>query len=114
MAAAEILGQGAIPELRAWLAAAELGTLARHWTRLEPLRKLVVFKLLSAPRAFEFYRSLSCRERFFLFCGFPLNSISPVLEDAPASLRRLFVQLPATFHERMRADLVRETVRARR
>jgi len=101
----DLIHAGAYAELRARLAAADRGELARSWPRLEPLHKLVAFKLMDAVSALAFYRRLPYREKYFLFCGFPLNSIAPVLEGAPPALRRLFVQLPAKFYGDMLQEL---------
>ncbi len=98
----------AIGALRAWLAAADLAVLACSWPRLDSLRKLLLFKLLAAPRALELYGRLPFREKYFLFCGFPISVIAPILEDAPPALRRAFVQLPAKFGDLMRQDLLRD------
>ncbi|MDD5629280.1 MAG: hypothetical protein PHU21_09460 [Elusimicrobia bacterium] len=98
---------GAYGDLRAWLAAADRPGLARDWPRLRPLRKLIAFKLMDAASALEFYRRLPEGEKYFLFCGFPLAAIAPVLEGAPPSLRRLFVQLPADFCGLMLRELTR-------
>lgn len=87
--------------LRLALGACDPVALARRWPRLRPLEKLVFFKLMDASAAMDFYARLSFREQYFLFCGFPLQSISPILEEADASQRRLFVQLPRAFYESM-------------
>ena len=87
---------------------ADLAALARSWPRLDSLRKLLLFKLLAAPRALELYGRLPFREKYFLFCGFPISVIAPILEDAPPALRRAFVQLPAKFGDLMRQDLLRD------
>jgi Mg/Co/Ni transporter MgtE len=105
---------GDFAPLRAWLARADRGELARDWPRLAPLEKLAAFKLMDAVSALQFYRSLPYRERYFLFCGLPLQSIAPLIADAPASVRRLFVQLPAKSQGAMLADLGQETAKALR
>jgi hypothetical protein len=102
-----LAGAGSYGELRCWLAQADREDLARGWPRLEPLHKLVAFKLMDAVSALAFYRRLPYRERYFLFSGFPLQSIAPVVADAPACVRRLFVQLPAKFHGLMLQELAR-------
>jgi len=96
---------GAYGELRPWLARADQEDLARCWPRLEPLHKLIAFKLMDAASALDFFRRLPYKERYFLFSGFPLQSIAPVIADAPASVRRLFVQLPAGFYGTMLREL---------
>ena len=104
---------GAYGELRAWLAQADREDLARGWPRLAPLHKLIAFKLMDAVSALAFYRRLPYREKYFLFSGFPLQSIAPVIAEAPASVRRLFVQLPAKFHGLMLQELGRAAAPAR-
>jgi len=99
---------GAYADLRAWLARADREDLARGWPRLAPLHKLIAFKLMDAVSALAFFRRLPYRERYFLFSGFPLQSIAPVIAQAPASVRRLFVQLPAKFHGLMLQELGRD------
>jgi len=83
------------------LAEADLAELAASWSALAPMRKLVAFKLLDAPRALELYEKLPFAERYFLLCGFPLQSIAPILEKLSPLERRLFVQLPRGFYDRM-------------
>ncbi len=83
--------------------------LLEAWEKLKPMDKLVVFKLMNAPAALEFYESVSFREKYFLLCGFPLQSIAPLLE-APAE-RRLFVSLPREFYDRMFRRLLAESPR---
>ena len=102
-----LIKSGAYCGLRVWLAAADRPALAQDWPRLKPLHKLIAFKLMDAASALAFYRLLPYKERYFLFSGFPLQSIAPVIAEAPASVRRLFVQLPANFHAVMLQELAR-------
>jgi Mg/Co/Ni transporter MgtE len=111
---ARLIRAGAFASLRDWLRRADRAELARLWPRLAPLHKLAAFKLMDAVSALAFYRGLPYRERYFLFCGFPLQSIAPLIADAPASARRLFVQLPAKSQGAMLADLGQETAKALR
>ncbi|OGR84204.1 MAG: hypothetical protein A3J74_07790 [Elusimicrobia bacterium RIFCSPHIGHO2_02_FULL_57_9] len=85
---------------------AGLVELAQAWPRFKPLDKLILFKLLDAARAMEFYGLLPFKEKYYLLCGFPLNSIAPVLENLDAAGRRRFVQLPREFYDRMFRQLV--------
>lgn len=87
--------------LRQALGACDPAVLARLWPSLRPLEKLVFFKLMDASAAMDFYARLPFQEKYFLFCGFPLQSIAPILEEAGAFQRRLFVQLPRAFYELM-------------
>lgn len=96
--------------LEAALARAPLADLAAAWTKLSPLDKLTAFKLLDAPRALEFYSGLEFKEKYLLLCGFPLQSIAPVLEGLPPAQKRRFVQLPREFYDRMFRQLVSERV----
>jgi Mg/Co/Ni transporter MgtE len=89
------------------LAAAPLADTAQLWTQLEPMQKLVCFKVMDAPRAFELYEAVSFNEQYFLLCGFPLQSIAPVLEGLTPIQRRVFVQLPRDFYDRMFRILVK-------
>lgn len=91
------------------LAAERREELLASWGKLKPMDKLVVFKLMSAPAALEFYERLPFREKYFLLCGFPLQSIAPVLEAAGPAGRRLFVQLPREFYDRMFRRLLAES-----
>lgn len=97
--------------LKALATAADRAELVEVWDKLKPMDKLVVFKLMSAPAALEFYDRLSFREKYFLLCGFPLASIAPVLEAAGPAERRLFVQLPREFYDRMFRRLLAESPR---
>lgn len=85
---------------------ADLGALVSLWTRLRPLEKLTVFKLMAAPRALEFYALAPFKEKYYLLCGFPLGAIAPVLEGLPSLERRRFAQLPRKFYDRMFRQLV--------
>ena len=97
-------------ELEKLMAEINLERLERFWPRFKPLEKLVLFKLLDAPRAMDFYGLLPFREKYYLLCGFPLNTIAPILESLKPSQRRLFVQLPRKFYDRMFRQLVSERV----
>lgn len=96
--------------LKETLADTDRSELAEAWPRFKPLDKLVLFKLLDAQTALDFYTGLPFKERYYLLCGFPLDSIAPVLEAAPAADRRLFVQLPREFYDRMFRQLISERV----
>src|SRR5689334_5419950 len=67
---------------------ADLEHLAGIWPKFKPMEKLILFKLLDAARAMEFYGMLPFKEKYYLLCGFPLNSIAPVLENLDAAERR--------------------------
>lgn len=108
----EMAEAGAYAQLRSWLARADLAALARDWSGLDAMHKLIAFKLMNAAQALDFYRRLPAAEKYFLFCGFSLNAIAPILEDAPASVRRLFVQLPAKFQAFMLRELALSYVQA--
>jgi Mg/Co/Ni transporter MgtE len=95
------------------LSALPLKELAAAWPRLGRLDKLVVFKLLDAPRALELYGLLPFDEKYYLLCGFPLQSIAPVLEDLALAQRRHFVQLPRESYDVMFRQLALDKVAAR-
>lgn len=98
------------PALEMLLAGTELEELAGAWTGFKPMEKLVVFKLLDARRAMDLYGLVGFKEKYYLLCGFPLNSIAPVLEDLVPVRRRLFVELPRECYDRMFRQLVSERV----
>ena len=83
-----------------------LPALAAAWPKLSPMQKLVAFKLLDAPRALELYGLLVFEDRYHLLCGFPHQSIAPVLEALPPSERRRFVQLPRDSYDAMYRRLI--------
>ena len=74
---------------------------ASLWPGLSPMERLVAFKLLDAAKAMEVFEALPFDDRYFVLCGFPLQSIAPVLEDLTPVQRRPFVQLPRALEERM-------------
>ena len=80
------------------------------WPQFGALNKLVLFKLMDAGRAMEFYAQLPMKEKYYLLCGFPLSSIAPILETLEPVQRRVFVQLPREFYDRMFKQLVTERV----
>lgn len=106
----ELLRARDFAALEAELSLAPLDALASWWPQLSPLDKLVAFKLLDAPRALDFYTRLSFKEKYFLLCGFPLQSIAPVLEGLAPGQKRHFVQLPREFYDKMFRQLVSERV----
>lgn len=87
--------------LEALLAGAAVSELAALWPELEPMERLVAFKVMDAPRALELYEALPFDHRYFLLCGFPLQSIAPVIAALPPAGRRPFVQLPRDYYDRM-------------
>jgi hypothetical protein len=95
------------------LTAAPLKTLSAGWAQRAAFDKLILFKLLDAPRALELYALLPYEEKYFLLCGFPLQSIAPALEPLDASARRRFVQLPRESYDVMFRQLVEDKVSAR-
>jgi hypothetical protein len=97
-------------ELGKLLAGMDLKALGLVWEGLSPIDKLVVFKLLDASRAMDFYGMVPFKEKYYLLCGFPLNVIAPVLEGLEVSQRRLFLQLPQKFYDRMFRQIVSERV----
>jgi Mg/Co/Ni transporter MgtE len=92
------------------LAAASIDELAQAWPDLLPMDQLVAFKLLDAPRGLELYSAVAFKDKYFLLCGFPLQSIAPVLEGLSPEDRRRFVQLPRDFYDKMFRRLVSERV----
>src|SRR5438128_484739 len=95
-------------ELEDLMAKVSLDELSVLWPQFKPMEKLVLFKLMDAPRALDFYTQSTFKEKYFLLCGFPLNAIAPILEDLKPAQRRHFVQLPREFYDRMFRQLVSE------
>jgi len=92
--------------LEAALSAVSARELPKLWAGFKPLERLIVFKLLDAERALAVFELLPLEEKYFLFGGFPLAAIAPVLEDLPLMQRRHFVQLPRDAYERMYRSLL--------
>jgi Mg/Co/Ni transporter MgtE len=105
-----LLKGSAYPELEQIMAGVDLAELASIWPQFGAMSKLVLFKLIDAQRALEFYEMLPLKEKYYLLCGFPLQSIAPVLEKLSPIQRRLFVSLPKEFYNRMFQQLVSERV----
>lgn len=76
-----------------------------EWGKLDPMGKLLAFKRLNAAEALEFYRALPFEDKYFLFCGFPLESIAPLLETLPEAERGRLQMWPKDFQRRMRGLL---------
>lgn len=100
-AIAELLKRKEFAALESELAATPIPALLRFWNALNPLERLVAFKLLDAPRALELFEKAPLEEKYFLFGGFPLAAIAPVLEGLPLMQKRHFIQLPRAIYERM-------------
>ncbi|MBI3552886.1 MAG: hypothetical protein HY077_10245 [Elusimicrobia bacterium] len=105
-----LLKDCAYAELEELVANADLGELAVIWPQFGAMSKLVLFKLMDAGRAMEFYARLPMKEKYYLLCGFSLQSIAPVLEALKPAERRVFVQLPREFYDKMFKQLVTERV----
>lgn len=104
----EHLRARSFPELRRALATLPRKELLAAWPSLSPLERLICFKLLDAASALSVFEALPFEERYFLFSGFAADSVAPVLEDLPASERRLFVALPKDAYDRMFRGLLGE------
>ena len=105
----KLLGEKDYVALERRLSEVQLAPLAALLPALEPMQKLVVFKLLDAVRAMELFAALPFDEKYFLFCGFPMQSIAPVLEGLTPAQLRSFVQLPREDSERMFRQLLAES-----
>lgn len=92
--------------LSASLAREKVEELALAWTKLKPLEKLVLFKLLDVEPALALYRALPFEEKYFLLLGHPTDSVAPMLEGLPPDARRLFCRKPGGFYDRMLKLLV--------
>lgn len=86
--------------------------LASEWPAFRPIEKLLAFKLMEPGRASEYFAVLPFEDKYFLYCGAPLETIAPILEDLPAPQRRLFHQLPRGFAEKMFRNLLENNQRA--
>ena len=95
--------------LEAELADAAPCDVAAAWSGFSALEKLIVFKLLDAPRAMELFGRLAFAEKYLVFCGFPPQSIAPAIEGLSPQERRPFVQLPREDYDRMFRQLLAES-----
>lgn len=103
-----LIKRRAYSSLKDRLGCEENGSLAQAWPALAPMEKLIIFKLMEPGRALEFFAVLPFEEKYFLYCGAPLETIAPVLEDLRAPERRLFHQLPRGFAEKMFRSLLED------
>ncbi|HAH07238.1 MAG TPA: hypothetical protein DCM05_12070 [Elusimicrobia bacterium] len=92
--------------LSATLARAKAEEMALSWTRLKPLEKLVLFKLMDAEPALALYQALPFEEKYFLLLGHPTDSVAPMIEGLSPGVRRLFCRKPSGFYDRMLKLLV--------
>jgi Mg/Co/Ni transporter MgtE len=67
--------------------------LRARWSRLEPVRKAALFKLMEPEAAMGFYRELPFEERYFLLGAFDAGAIAPILEGLSPRERSLFHRL---------------------
>ena len=87
--------------LKDMLSRAEAEKLAALWPELEPMEKLACYKLLASEKAWALFQRLSFEDRYFLFSGFPLECISPILEELTEEEKRIFSPHDAGLYERM-------------
>jgi len=73
---------------------------------MEPMEKLVAFKLLPPDRALALYELLDPDARYFLLSAVEPGAIAPVLEDLPPGERAAFHVLPEAYRDRMLRCLV--------
>ncbi len=88
-------------ELKAFLESSSTKTLATGWRDLNPMQKLIVFKLLPLNKTIELYDLVDYSEKYFLFCGLGQETIAPVLESLSDRDVSLFVEPPKNFRDRM-------------
>lgn len=88
------------------LSAADEESLAALWPGFSPMEKLVLFKLMDPLRGLKFYGRLAFEEKYFLFCGFPMNTLAPFLEKLAPAERRRFVARPRQCYEKMLRQLI--------
>ncbi|MFA6316690.1 MAG: hypothetical protein WC943_04670 [Elusimicrobiota bacterium] len=72
-----------------------------------PLEKLACFKLMRHETALALFRLLPFSERYFLVCGFPLQSLAPLLSELSGLQRALFHESPPALRDMM-LDEMRE------
>jgi Mg/Co/Ni transporter MgtE len=106
----KLLSLGEYSGLKSILLDCDLPALAGFWTSFKPVDKLTLFKLLEPQRALQLFSQLDFDEKYFILCGHDLNSIAPVLEPLSPSQRRLFVELPAVYYDRMLQMMVGEQI----
>lgn len=100
-----LIASGRYLDLKRLLEKYSATSLLSEWENLKPLERLVVFKLLTLPKALEFYAQVDDSEKYFLFCGLDPQSIAPVLENLSDRERGLFVEIPKNFADDMLAML---------
>lgn len=105
----ELLGRRAFAELKAVLGRFDLGSLAAVWGNFPVLERMILFKLLEAPRAAELWRLVSFEERYLLLMAQPREALGPELEAAGG--KGLFHELPRAEAGRMTRELIAEARR---
>jgi Mg/Co/Ni transporter MgtE len=88
-------------ELKALLENFSTQALALDWQTLNPLEKLIIFKLLPVNKMIEVYDLVDYSEKYFLFCGLGSETIAPILEPLSDRDLSLFVEPPKVFCDRM-------------
>ena len=87
--------------LKDFLSTTSAGDIAALWMPLEPMEKLAAFKLLDGAKAMALYGRLSFEERYFLFCGFPLETLAPILEDMSEKDKKIFRRPSPKLYQKM-------------
>ncbi len=100
-----LIASGRYLDLKRLLEKYSTSSLLVEWKKLKPLERLVVFKLLTVPKALEFYSQVDESDKYFLFCGLGTQSIAPILENLSDRERGLFVEIPKNFADDMLAAL---------
>lgn len=101
-----LLAEKSFLRLKRKLEAIDCESLAGCWDGFEGLAKLILFKLLKPAKALRLYERLSFESQYFLFCGFELQTIAPVLEDLSGKTCRLFHKLPEAYYDKMLRILI--------
>ncbi len=107
----ELASRGSYSELKRLLGGMALEELAARWGDFSASERLVLFKLLDAARAEEFWALVSFEERYFLLMAQPLEALGPALEKTEPSSRRLFHELPRPTAERMSREMISQARR---
>jgi magnesium transporter len=91
----ELLQKKDFNGLKAFLKDVHSMDLAEGWRYLEPINKIIVFKLLSAKKAVELFENLTFSERSHILNNLNSEEVAQVLNDmAPDDRADLFKELP--------------------
>ncbi|MBI5625172.1 MAG: hypothetical protein HY924_15450 [Elusimicrobia bacterium] len=101
-----LLRAGDYSGLRRALEAGRPEDLAELLPGLAPLEKLACFKLMRPEAAAVVFSRLPFSERYFFLCGFPQQSMAPLLEGLSGWQRSLFHASPPALFDRMLDEML--------